>query len=116
MSRIKNWNRNFNAQSAGKRQMQMKQMMKKSLSFEFKLAIMLESEVKKIMGESGLPTWHNIPYLNFGRKVLKLRRRFSGNTLHNEIGLQINLSEQNLLQQPILLQIVRAVFELPLPD
>jgi hypothetical protein len=116
MSRIKNWDKNYNLESAGKRQIRMKQMIKKSLKKEFALAVMLENEVKKIMGESGLPTWHNIPYLNFGRKALKIRRRFDGAMLENEIAMLVILATQNLLQEPILYKITEAVLRLPLPD
>lgn len=116
MSRIKNWDKNYNAESAGERSMLLKPMIKERLRAEFKAQEMLETEVKKIMGESGLPTWHNIPYLNFGRQVYKAKRHYYGKMLKREISLLVKLSQMNQLQRPLLIKIRDAVIKLPIPD
>jgi hypothetical protein len=116
MSRIKNWDKNFNAENAGERQMLLKPMMKERLRAEFKIQEMLENEVKKIMGESGLPTWHNIPYLNFGRQVYKVNRRTVGMTRTKELALLMKLAQMKQLQKRLLIKIRNKVVKLPIPD
>jgi hypothetical protein len=116
MSRIKNWDKNFNAESAGEMQMRLKPMMKERLEAVFKIQEMLENKVKKIMGESGLPTWHNIPYLNFGRQVYKARRRYVGRMRTREIALLMKLAQMKQLQKPLLIKIRRAIAKLPIID
>jgi hypothetical protein len=112
MSRIKNWDKNYNAESASRRQMLWKQKMKELLAVEFEAAERLENAVKRIMGESGLPTWHNIPYLNFGRQVYSRCCRFSGLMLKNQIALLMQLAQQNQLKHRILVKIRNAIYEM----
>jgi hypothetical protein len=89
-----------------------KERLREQMAVEFANAEILENAVKKIMGESGLPTWHNIPYLNFGRQVYKLYRRFGGQTLKNEVALLIRLSQKKQLKYRLLIKIRDAIYEL----
>ena len=112
MNRIKKWDKNYNAESASRRQMLWKQKMKEQLAVEFEAAERLENAVKKIMGESGLPTWHNIPYLNFARQIYKLNRHYGGKTLKREIALLVRLSRQKQLKYRLLIEIRDTILEL----
>jgi hypothetical protein len=116
MSRIKNWDKNFNLENAGALQMRLKPMMKERMAKEFEIQEMIENEVKKIMGESGLPTWHNIPYLNFGRQVYKVNRHSYGKTQINELALLMKLAQMKQLDKRILVKIRDKVLELPVFD
>ena len=115
MSRIKNWDKNFNTENVGERQMMMKEMMKERLAIEFKALEQLENAVKEIMGESGLPTWHNIPYLNFARQVYRLKKRYEGKSLKQSIALVMDLSRQKQLKYRLLIKIRDTVLALPYP-
>jgi hypothetical protein len=115
MSRIKNWDKNFNAESAGAMLSAYKDKMKEQLAIEFQIQEMIENEVKKIMGESGLPTWHNIPYLNFGRKVFKINRKYFGLSKKSALDLEVKLAIMNGLQRPMLLKIRRKILKLQIP-
>ncbi len=115
MSRIKNWSKNYKGYCP-KRLLKLKPMMRERLANEFKALEQLENAVKKIMGESGLPTWHNLAYLNFGRQIYGLRKRHIGGTLQREIDLRITLAQQKLLKKSILLKIRDAVLSLPMPS
>lgn len=75
----------------------------------FKVAVRIENAVKKIMGESGLPTWHNVPYHNFARKLHSLYTRFTGKTLINAVTLEIRLAEMIRLDRDLLEKIKQAV-------
>ena len=112
MSRIEKWDKNYNAESVGHLQMRLKPMMKEQLLVEFKALEQLENAVKKIMGESGLPTWHNIPYLNFARQIYRLNKHYSGNMLKHEIALLMQLSRQKQLKYRLLRKIRDAVLAL----
>ena len=116
MSRIKNWDENYNQESAGARLMQYKPIMRERLKLEFKIQVMIENEVKKIMGESGLPTWHNIPYLNFGRQVYKVNRHTYGKTQIKELALLMKLARMKRLNKQMLVKIRDKILELPVYD
>ncbi len=96
--------------------MQYKPIMRERLAKEFQIQEMIENEVKKIMGETGLPTWHNIPYLNFGRKVFKIHRKYFSLTEKSALDLEVKLAVMNGLQKPILLKIRRKIIKIPIPD
>jgi hypothetical protein len=93
----------------------MKPMMKKRLAKEFKAIEQLENAIKRIMGETGLPTWHNVPYPNFGRSIYGLRKRHVGNALWNEIAIRFAMAQQNLLKKSILKRILEVTMALPMP-
>lgn len=114
MNRIAKWNKNYQGYCP-KRLLKLKPMMKERLASEFKALEQLENAVKKIMGESGLPTWHNIPYLNFGRSIYGLRKRHFGNALKREIDIRMMMARQKLLKKSILVKIRDAVVGLPMP-
>ncbi|MCX7785276.1 MAG: hypothetical protein N2201_03470 [candidate division WOR-3 bacterium] len=109
---MKNWNKNFNAYSQGIRQMLYKQQIKEQLSQEFANLEKLENAVKKIMGESGLPTWHNVPYLNFARQLYRLLRKHSGKTLKTEIKILTKTWQQRQLKKQLLVKIRNAIIDL----
>lgn len=115
MSRINNWNKHYKAYCP-KRLLKMKPMMRKRLAKEFIALEHLENEVKKIMGETGLPTWHNVPYLNFGRSIYGLRKKHFGNALIQEINIRMMMARQKLLKKNILKKILDVVLALPMPN
>ncbi|MEO0115472.1 MAG: hypothetical protein ABIK93_08380 [candidate division WOR-3 bacterium] len=55
--------------------------------------------MKEILGKFGVPTWQNLSYLNFARKLDKFTRRYSDNELKKQIelamaqGLKLNLDK-----------------------
>jgi len=115
MSRITNWSKNYKGYCP-KRLLKLKPMMKKRLAKEFRALEQLENEIKKIMGETGLPTWHNVPYLNFGRSIYGLRKRHIGNALLQEIAIRLAMAQQKLLKKTILIKIRDAVLGIQMPD
>jgi hypothetical protein len=109
MSRLKKWTENFNAENAGINLMPYKEQMREMMAQHFETAVKLEEIVKKIMGKSGLPTWHNVPYHNFARKVYKHHTRYSGKMLAHAIATEISLAQQILLERKLLLKIKREI-------
>jgi hypothetical protein len=109
MSRLNKWTENFNAANAGHKLEPYRQHMRKLMAEYFEVAVKIENEVKKILGESGLPTWHNLPYHNFARKLHSLYTRFSGKTLTNAVTLEIRLAEMIRLDRDLFLKIKTAV-------
>jgi len=114
MSRIDNWNKHYKGYCP-KRLLKMKPMMKKRLAKEFRALEQLENAIKRVMGETGLPTWHNVPYLNFGRSIYGLRKRHYGNALMQEIEIKVMMARQKLLKTAILKRILEVVMALPMP-
>ncbi len=112
MSRIRNWDKNFNWQTEGKKQMLYKQHIKEQLAKEFTNLEKLENAVKKIMAESGLPTWHNVAYLNFARQLYRLLRKHSGKTLKTEIKILMKIWQQRQLKRNLLAKIRNAIIDL----
>jgi len=115
LSRLEKWDKNFNVENVSQSQMLWKQRMLEQLAITFEIQEKLENIVKKIMGESGLPTWHNIPYHNFARKLYKLCTRCSGKTLKQETALLVSLSQQNQLKFRLLIKIRNAIQDLVQP-
>ncbi|MEO0083841.1 MAG: hypothetical protein ABIK33_05625 [candidate division WOR-3 bacterium] len=114
MSRIDNWDKHFSLHCP-KRLLKLKPLMRKRLAEEFQALEMLENEVKKIMGKSGLPTWQNVAYLNFARQIYGLRKRYTEGALQREINIRLAMAQQKMLKKSLLKEILKVVLSLPMP-
>jgi len=56
----------------------------------FPVITTIEEKVKKLVEAEGIPTLQVRDYLNFGREMYELTRKFSGSTLRGEAQLRVN--------------------------
>ena len=68
-----------------------------------------------VLGETGIPTWQNPPYLNFSREIYRLAKRFSGNQLRKMADAAMVKWVFLDLEQPILEEIRNTIFTLTAP-
>lgn len=71
----------------------------------------LNIKVQDLLLEKGVPMIQFIPYVNFTRKVARLRRRYSKETLKNEVASQIKHGIEAGLDYEILAEICQKLFE-----
>ncbi|MCX8014807.1 MAG: hypothetical protein N2748_02195 [candidate division WOR-3 bacterium] len=76
----------------------------------------VENEVKLILAEAGTATILNPSYINFGREVWKLAKRFTGSQLLNAVNVLLNKWVARGLDQDILEKIRNTVFALAAPS
>jgi len=81
LRRIQKWDKKLAGDVLSKRVEELKPMMFSQIEAEFPTIVQVETKVKTVLGEAGIPTWQNPPYLNFSREVYRLAKRFSGNQL-----------------------------------
>ena len=67
------------------------------------------------MGEFGVLTWQNPPYLNYSREIYKLAKRFTSNQLRKMAEAAMVKWVYLDLEQPILEQIRETIFTLTAP-
>lgn len=115
MDRISKWSKKYPLYCP-KRLVSQQAAMQERLAQEFIALERLENAVKQIMGESALPTWHNIPYLNFARQLYGLRRRYQGKALKREIAIRMMMAQKKLLKKRLLVKIRDTVLSMPMPN
>ncbi|MEO0077098.1 MAG: hypothetical protein ABIK19_05480 [candidate division WOR-3 bacterium] len=114
--RLDKWDAMFSGDVLSQRLAGYKEKMKDQLADIFPQQESLENEVKLILAEAGTQTILNPSYLNFGREVYKLTRRFSGSQLLSAVSVVLNKWVARGLDQDILEKIRNTVFALAPPS
>lgn len=81
LRRIQKWDKKLAGDVLSKRVETLKPMMFSQIEAEFPTLVQVETKVKTVIGEFGIPTWQNPAYLNFSREIYKLVKRFCGRQL-----------------------------------
>ena len=113
--RLDKWDAMFTGDVVSTKLAAYKDKMREQLATIFPEQEALENEVKLILAEAGTPTILNPGYLNFGRQVLKLAKKFSGAQLLNAVDVVLNKWVANSLDRDILERIRNTVFVLAAP-
>jgi len=115
LRRIQKWDKKLAGDVLSKRVEELKPMMFSQIEAEFPTIVQVETKVKTVLGEAGIPTWQNPPYLNYSREIYKLTKRFTSNQLRKMADAVIVKWVFLDLQQPILEQIRNTIFTLTEP-
>ena len=115
LRRIQKWDKKLAGDVLSKRVEELKPMMLSQIEAEFPSLIEVETKVKTVLGEAGVPTWQNPPYLNFSREIYRLAKRFSGNQLRKMADAVMAKWVFLDLQQTILEEIRKTIFTLTAP-
>jgi len=115
LRRIQKWDKKLAGDVLSKRVGEMKPMMFSQIEAEFPTIVQVETKVKTVLGEAGIPTWQNPPYLNYSREVYKLTKRFSANQLRKMVDAAMVKWVFLDLEQPILEEIRNTIFTLTAP-
>jgi hypothetical protein len=115
LRRIQKWDKKLAGDVLSKRVEEMKPMMFSQIEAEFPTIVQVETKVKTVLGEYGIPTWQNPPYLNFSREVYKLAKHFCGNQLRRMTNAVMVKWLALDLEQDILEQIRNTIFTLTAP-
>ncbi|MEO0091990.1 MAG: hypothetical protein ABIK61_04715 [candidate division WOR-3 bacterium] len=105
--RTERWLRKYNEPNPIKRQ-----YVSSQVAYEFDLQVKVDSAIKEVLSENAVPTILNIPYLNFGRKIYALARRYSGKQLLTEIDFMMYKSVGQGLDKAILTKILDVVLNM----
>lgn len=112
LRRIQKWDKKLSGDVLSERVATLKPLMFSQIEAEFPTLVEVETKVKTVLGDAGIPTWQNPAYLNFGRELYKLTKRFSGKQL-------LKMAEAAMvkwvyldLAQPILERIRDTIFAL----
>jgi hypothetical protein len=115
LRRIQKWDKKLAGDVLSKRVEELKPMMFSQIEAEFPTIVQMETKVKTVLGETGIPTWQNPPYLNYSREIYKLTKRFSGNQLRKMADAAMVKWVFLDLEQPILEEIRNTIFTLTAP-
>ena len=115
LRRIQKWDKKLAGDVLSKRVEELKPMMFSQIEAEFPTIVQVETKVKTVLGEFGIPTWQNPPYLNFSREIYKLTKRFTSNQLRKMAEAAMVKWVYLDLEQPILEEIRNTIFTLTAP-
>ncbi|MCX7785782.1 MAG: hypothetical protein N2201_06120 [candidate division WOR-3 bacterium] len=85
LRRVDKWDLKLNGDVLSEKVATLKPMMKAQIETEFPALVEVENEVKAILGEIGITSSLNPPYLNFARETYRLSKRFLGKQLLREV-------------------------------
>ncbi len=105
--RTERWLRKYNEPNPLKRQ-----YVSSQVAYEFGLQEKNEKAIKEVLSETGVSTILNIPYLNFGRKIYALAKRYTGNQLQSEIVFVMYKSLARGLDKAVLDKILEVVLNM----
>jgi hypothetical protein len=106
-TRIQKWLKNYHEPNSKKRQYVTSQV-----AYEFNLQAKLERTIKEILNKTNIPTIFNIPYLNFARKLLSLKRHYLNHQLKTEINFIMTKALHQGLDKKVLKKIQKAVMSI----
>ena len=105
--RTERWLKKYNEPNPVKRQ-----YVSSQVAYEFDLQVKLEQAIKEILADSAVSTIMNIPYLNFGRRIYALAKRYSGKQLQNEIDFTMLRFSSRGLNKEVLDKILETVLDM----
>ena len=94
---------------------QKRQYVSSQLEREYALQIKLDNTIRNVLSETTVPTSLNIPYLNFGRQIYGLAKRYKDVQLRKEIDIVMYKCLNRGLDKPVLEKILNAIQNLFLP-
>ena len=113
--RIEKWDMKFAGDVLSEKQKTLKPSMKIQIDSEYPTLAKVETEIKIVLGNFAIPTWHNPAYLAYGRELYRLRKRFSGNQLIKAVEPIMLKWQARELKPTILDEIRNTVFTLAAP-
>jgi hypothetical protein len=116
LRRIEKWNIKLDGDVLSERVAKLKPMMKSQVESEFPALAEVENEVKVILGDIGLSSSLNPPYLNFARETYRMSKRLLGKQLLREVNASMAKWIARGFDQDILERIRNAVFALTAPQ
>ncbi|MCX8014974.1 MAG: hypothetical protein N2748_03045 [candidate division WOR-3 bacterium] len=105
--RTERWLRKYNEPNPVKRQ-----YVSSQVAYEFELQEKTDEAIKEVLAETTVPTILNIPYLNFGRKIYALAKRYSGKQLQTEIDFVMYKSVGRGLDKAVLEKILDVILNM----
>lgn len=105
--RTERWLRKYNEPNPIKRQ-----YVSSQVAYEFDLQVKIEQAIKEVLAETAVPTILNIPYINFGRKIYALAKRYSSKQLEQEIDYVMYKSLGRGLNKEVLNKILDVVLDM----
>jgi len=115
LRRIEKWDVKLAGDVLSERVANLKPMMKSQIEAEFPALVEIENEVKVILGDVGISSSLNPPYLNFARETYRLSKRLLGKQLLREVNAAMAKWIARGFDQDILERIRNTVFTLTTP-
>lgn len=105
--RTERWLKKYNEPNPVKRQ-----YVSSQVAYEFDLQVKVDTAIKEVLAETAVSTILNIPYLNFGRKIYALAKRYSGKQLQTEIDFVMYRNTGRGLDKAVLVKILDVVLNM----
>jgi len=105
--RTERWLRKYNEPNPIKRQ-----YVSSQVAYEFELQVKTDKAIKEVLADTNVSTILNIPYLNFGRKIYALAKRYSGNQLQTEIDFEMYKYSGRGMDKEVLKKILDVVLNM----
>lgn len=83
--RLDKWDHKVKLANKGTKLEAMHSKMKHNAEIQFTNLVNLENKVKLILGEVGIQTMFNVPYLDFARQLYRLNRLYAGDQLKKQV-------------------------------
>jgi hypothetical protein len=115
LRRINKWDMKLAGDVLSERVATLKPMMKSQVEAEFPLLVEVENEVKVILGDVGITSSLNPPYLNFARKTYRMSKKLLGKQLLREVDASMAKWIARGFDRDILERIRNTVFALTAP-
>lgn len=115
LRRIDKWDMKLAGDVLSERVATLKPMMKSQVETEFPLLVEVENEVKVILGDVGISSSLNPPYLNFARETYRMSKKLLGKQLLREVDATMAKWIARGFDRDILERIRNTVFTLTAP-
>jgi len=89
-----------------------RQYVSSQVAYEFDLQEKTDKAIKDVLSETNISTMLNIPYLNFGRRIFSLAKRYSGNQLQTEIDFEMYKYSGRGMDKEVLKRILDVVLNM----
>ena len=115
LRRLQKWDVKLAGDVLSERVANLKPMMKEQIQAEFPALVEVENEVKIILGDVGISSSLNPPYLNFARETYRLSKRLMAKQLLREVDASMAKWIARGFDRDILERIRNTVFTLTAP-
>ena len=115
LRRLQKWDIKLAGDVLSEQVANLKPMMKSQIEVEFPALVEVENEVKVILGDVGISSSLNPPYLNFARETYRLSKKLLGKQLLREVDAMMAKWITRGFDRDILERIRNTVFTLTAP-
>ena len=115
LRRLQKWDIKLAGDVLSEQVANLKPMMKSQIEVEFPALVEVENEVKVILGDVGISSSLNPPYLNFARETYRLSKKLLGKQLLREVDAMMAKWITRGFDRDILERIRNTVFSLTAP-